>query len=645
MRIVRRERPMSRPATSLSYAARREVIERVGPSYREASLAQKTLLLDMVVAVTGYARKYAIGLLSQASEGKRTIRRQRVPRYGPEVQQALVEAWKTTRYICTKRLIPYLPTLVATLERHGHLHLTEENRSHLLQMSVTTAERVLHSHRTSAPRGLSTTQAGPLRKQQIPLRTFHTWDEAQPGFLEADLVAHCGEYTQGSYLYTLTLTDVATGWTECLPVLYKSPEAVLSALQQGRALFPFPILGLDVDNGGEFINDALMRYCEAEQITFTRGHPGCKADQCFVEQKNGAIVRQFVGHGRLVGEQAYRQLRELYRAVRLYVNCFQPSMKLLSKHRDGEKVRRVYDPAKTPWQRLVLSGIVPAASQHQLCEVVQALDPQSLDHHLGDVQQALRRCTENASPLTQSAPAAALVRFSVQRCMQGALVPQERISAQASVLQRLQGEQPGGTGLLDWPRTSRDPFEGQWELILSLVLTHPEWSGSDLFEEMQHLFPGRYRPSQQRTLQIGLRKIRARLLALIEEPWPQEVIQRRLPTTAPAGSDQPEQEADRQAHIAHVSSACLAVGSPQQQASERPMVLDPAAEEEAKDTVVATPAAQWDGEQPNKEPGQTCHALDASLPLTGEQGSLQARRGALTIERAIGCQGRRKSGS
>jgi hypothetical protein len=183
---------MSRPATSLSYAARREVIERVGPSYRGASLAQKTLLLDTVVAVTGYARKYAIGLLGQASEGKRTIRRPRVPRYGPEVQQALVEAWKTTRFICTKRLIPYLPTLVATLERHGHLHLTEENRSHLLRVSATTAERVLHSHRTSAPRGLSTTQAGPLRKQQIPLRTFHTWDEAQPGFLEADLVAHCG---------------------------------------------------------------------------------------------------------------------------------------------------------------------------------------------------------------------------------------------------------------------------------------------------------------------------------------------------------------------------------------------------------------------------------------------------------------------
>jgi hypothetical protein len=156
-----------------------------------------------------------------------------------------------------------------------------------------------------------------LLKQQIPIRTFHRWDEKEPGFLEGDLVAHCGAHTEGSYLYTLTLTDIATGWTECLPVLYKSPEAVLAAFQQARVLFPFPILGLDVDSGGEFINTPLVKYCETEQITFTRGREGLKADQCFVEQKNRAIVRKMVGHARLVGEQAYRQLRELYRAVRL----------------------------------------------------------------------------------------------------------------------------------------------------------------------------------------------------------------------------------------------------------------------------------------------------------------------------------------
>jgi hypothetical protein len=175
-------------------------------------------------------------------------------------------------------------------------------------------------------------------------------------------------------LYTLTLTDIATGWTECLPLLYKSQEAVLSALEQAQQLFPFPILGVDSDNGGEFINRTLLVHCETEQITFTRGHPECKADQCHVEQKNGAIARRFVGFEWLMGEQAYRQLRELYRAVRLFVNCFQPSVKLLTKHDDGEKVRSIYDPAKTPLQRLLLSEVLPAEAQEHLREVFQALD-------------------------------------------------------------------------------------------------------------------------------------------------------------------------------------------------------------------------------------------------------------------------------
>ncbi|HEY5002235.1 MAG TPA: ISNCY family transposase, partial [Ktedonobacteraceae bacterium] len=269
----------------LSYAARRELIERVAPLYREASLAQKGLVLDRMVAMTGYARKYAIHLLNHAPAGKRTIHRHRQPRYGSQVQHALIEVWKAAKYICAKRLIPFLPTLVAALERHGSLHLSEENRRLLLAMSTTTAERLLRPHRPSGPRGLCTTQAGPLLKHQIPIRTFHGWDNAQPGFLEADLVAHNGGDSEGCSLYTFSLTDVATGWTECLPLLYKSPEAVLAAFQQARVLFPFPILGLDTDNGSEFINETLMRYCETEQITFTRGHPHLKDDQCYIEQK------------------------------------------------------------------------------------------------------------------------------------------------------------------------------------------------------------------------------------------------------------------------------------------------------------------------------------------------------------------------
>jgi hypothetical protein len=357
---------MTSPNLSLSSQARREVVASFLPHYHAASPAEKSLLLNTFVKMTGYTRTSALRVLNHPPESMGPIRRPRLPMYGPQVQQALFLAWKAACYICAKRLVPYLPTLIGFLERQGHLRLSEESRSHLLSMSVTTAERLLRTQHKPTVRGLSVTKAGPLLKQQIPIRTFQDWDEGQPGFLEADLVGHHGGNTKGCFLYTLTLTDIATEWTECLPLLYKSPEAVLFALRQARALFPFPILGLDIDNGGEFINEPLVNYCEAQQITFTRGREKLKVDQCFVEQKNGAVVRQFVGHDRLVGEQAYLQLRELYRAVRLYVNCFQPRVLRVSKGCEGENVRRVYDPAKTPWQRLVLGGILPADQQHDL---------------------------------------------------------------------------------------------------------------------------------------------------------------------------------------------------------------------------------------------------------------------------------------
>jgi hypothetical protein len=134
-------------------------------------------------------------------------------------------------------------------------------------MSAATADRLLSSQRKLSQHGLSTSRAGTLLKQQIPIRTFEEWNETRPGFLEADLVAHCGADSEGGYLYTLTLTDVATGWTECLPVLYRSQETVLAALQRARTLFPFPILGIDTDNSEEFINEVVIAYCEQAHIT------------------------------------------------------------------------------------------------------------------------------------------------------------------------------------------------------------------------------------------------------------------------------------------------------------------------------------------------------------------------------------------
>jgi hypothetical protein len=171
----------------------------------------------------------------------------------------LVLVWKTLNRICAKRLIPFLPDILETLEEEGHVQLSKEHRSLLLSMSAATADRLLQAHRYTHPHGPSTTK---------------------PGFLEVDLVVHCGGRLQGGCLYTITLTDIATGWTECLPLLNRGREAVLAALQRARALFPFSILGIDTDNGGEFINEELAAYCVREQITFTRGRPYEKRDQC-----------------------------------------------------------------------------------------------------------------------------------------------------------------------------------------------------------------------------------------------------------------------------------------------------------------------------------------------------------------------------
>jgi Integrase core domain len=278
--------------TQLNYPSRHALVHQMAPQYREVSRGQKTMVLNAFVAITGYSRKYAMQLLNHPQELKPSIQRPRPPHYGPEVQQALFLAWKAANRICAKRLIPFLPMLVGALERHGHLHLTEECRDQLLSMSAATADRFLSFRRKAGPRGISTTRAGTLLKNQIPIRTFQDWNETQPGFLEADLVAHCGIQAEGGYLYTLTLTDIATGWTECLPLLYRSRETVLAAFQRAQTLFPFPILGLDTDNGGEFLNEDLVAYCAQEHLTFTRGRPYQKRDQCFVEQKNGAIVRK-----------------------------------------------------------------------------------------------------------------------------------------------------------------------------------------------------------------------------------------------------------------------------------------------------------------------------------------------------------------
>ncbi len=227
----------------LSLQAKREVLEQVAPQYHSAASAQKKVLLNAVVKTTGYHRKYALRLLNHPEEGQPPPMRPRPRQYEAEVQEMLVLAWEKMDRICAKRLVPFLPTLLDALERHGHLHLSDTSRECLLSMSADTADRLLCASRAQgqARHGLSTTRAGTWLKQQIPIHTFQQWNETQPGFLEADVVAHCDADLQGDYISTLTLTDVATGWTEYLPLLYKSQETVLEAFEHVCQLFPFPV--------------------------------------------------------------------------------------------------------------------------------------------------------------------------------------------------------------------------------------------------------------------------------------------------------------------------------------------------------------------------------------------------------------------
>jgi hypothetical protein len=210
----------------------------MAPQYRQASPSQKRTLLEAFIATTGYVRKYARWLLNHAEQVQQTHGRSHLRSSGPDIQHALFLVWNAANRICAKRLIPFLPPLLEALERHEHLHLTEDCRSQLLSMSAATADRLLRSQRRVGQRGLSTTRVGKLLKQQIPIRTFQEWKETRPGFLEADLVAHCGTDIEGGYVYTLTLTDVATGWTECLPLLHRSQRAGAEKTRPGLAGHP-----------------------------------------------------------------------------------------------------------------------------------------------------------------------------------------------------------------------------------------------------------------------------------------------------------------------------------------------------------------------------------------------------------------------
>lgn len=372
-------------------AERRAVTKQMAKRYAKAPKKVKSAMLDELCALTGWTRRHARRALTGAAEG--VAASSRLPRertYGPEVIEPLTAIWATLNGPAGKRLAPFMAEAIEALERHGELELAPEVRRKLLQISAATIDRALGPARSRLRvRGRSGTKPGSLLRRQIPIRTFADWDDARPGFCEVDLVAHDGGDASGEFCQTLDLTCVATGWTEVRPLVNKAQRWVHEALVDIERTLPFPLRGLDSDNGAEFINHQLLRYCEQRRITFTRSRPYRKNDNCFVEQKNWPVVRQMVGYARYDTPGELACLRELYSHLRLYVNFFQPQMRLVSKTRRGATVTKRYDRARTPYRRILEHPEVPVETKDALTRAYLELNPAALKREIGRCQDRL----------------------------------------------------------------------------------------------------------------------------------------------------------------------------------------------------------------------------------------------------------------
>ena len=515
----------------------KEIVVTIKDRYQKATSLQKKKILDELTALTGYHRKYALSVLNKKNKSpvKNKAKKVNARKYNPAVQQALTTLWYAANKICAKRLVPFIPDLLNALERFGHVSLPEDVRSQLLKISPATADRLLNSERHASSKGISTTSPGSLLKKQIKVRTFTDWDDIVPGFLEGDLVAHCGGRVDGSFLNTLVLTDIASTWTEFFPLLKKGESEVIAALNIAKKILPMSLLGLDTDNGSEFINHALFNFCTDEKITFTRSRPYKSNDQAHVEEKNGSIVRRIVGYDRYEGLAAVDALAALYAPLRLYVNFFQPSLKLISKERDGAKVSKKYDKAKTPYQRLQSSDLISTEVKNKLTAQYETLDPLGLLREISKQQEEF--WTHSWKPLDIP-----LATDSVQTPMDQEicdLLKIESIKPRAQKLRLGKFASPVNSSILcfeasidsasnslapktlekesipeihqyhkskkqkpprDW-KTREDSFSTVWSQIRIKLELDPDRTASDLLNELMQEKPEQYKIGQLRTLQ------------------------------------------------------------------------------------------------------------------------------------------------
>ena len=469
---------------------RDELVAAVSERYGRGSRAERGRILDEFAAVTGLHRKHAMRLLRGGTPRRRSGPRPGRRVYDLAVREALIVLWEASDRVCGKRLRPLIASLVAAMERHGHLQLAPEIRGGLLSMSAATIDRALQEIKGQAG-GASRRRAAPSSavRRSVPVRTFSDWDDPAPGFMEADLVAHSGPTADGSFVQTLTLTDIATGWTECAPLLVREQTLLTEVLSEVRKRMPFPLLGFDTDNDSVFMNETVRSYCQEAGVEFTRCRPYRKNDQAWVEQKNGAVVRRIVGYRRYVGLEAAATLGRLYMSARLFVNFFQPSFKLAEKVRDGAKVTKRYHPPLSPYQRLLADPRTSDAVRHRVSDLHATLDPVRL---LSEIRLAQRQLVAIADrpvsgeALPPSAPT--LAQFLVGL----------RTSWQAGEVRPTSKSKKKTT---QYWRRCPDPLESVAAQLRGWFEAEPWRTSRELLERLQGEHPGVYPDGQLRTVQ------------------------------------------------------------------------------------------------------------------------------------------------
>jgi hypothetical protein len=535
--------------SKITLSARIELTLAIRDRYRSAAGETKHQILTEFIAVSGYHPKSAIRILNRRDDGPRRRQTRDRPRlYDEAIRQALIVLWEASDRVCGKRLKPLLRILIPSLERHGHLSLEQGIRVKMLAMSAATIDRLLRVPKAAMGKK-KPRRVGPEIRRRVAVRTFADWNDPPPGSMEMDLVAHCGDVNRGSYVHSLVLTDIASAWTECTPIVVREKTLLVEALERVRVSLPFPLRALDVDNGSEFVNETLIQYCIGHGIELTRSRPYRKNDQAWIEQKNGAVVRKMLGYRRFEGIAMAQVLARLYAASRFFVNFFQPSFKLAEKSRTGAQVTKRYHAPQTPCERLLGYQAVPEAMKTRLREVAEELDPLQLLEEIRAMQSHLVVLADGGQPYEpstnelnlanflaglsgawrageirpthaqESSPPRYLRRIQIVPPPSAATVVHEPLlvsavqpdaPVQIPIKQEPVPSTPPAAATADHPTATAQPlahrpnrrhaFRSIWPTIARRLEVCPNLNGSELLDQLRTEYPGRYVLGQRNAL-------------------------------------------------------------------------------------------------------------------------------------------------